>query len=368
MKKMKKSLLFLGSLFLLAPLTSCSSAFFGGEDSGTGIANITTRQDSESGNTVVTITFTDEEKDPVVFFIPQGLSGKDGVSIKSIVPTLSEDQKKIILTITYSDDSMEPTVIEVPVLEGKGVKDVTIGNDEEGNTTLVFSYTDGSESKTITIPKGKDGNGIASFEVSRPNAKGVMTITVTFTDGTNTTFEVKNGAGIASVSYDESHSDTSRYALTITYTDGFTETVYLPRPKSTKWITGTTNLESDSVVSGAEVGDFYLNRVTGYVYQLQSDGTWLFLFGMKSEETSHVKQYAALTFNAGEGLINGSTPLAIVNAVIGEAVPLAAIPTPTYEGHVFEGWFTDTNNINAGKFTDLTIVTGDLTLFAKYSA
>lgn len=367
MRKMKKSLLLLGSLFLLAPLTSCSNAFFGSDTGGTGIANITTRQDTASGNTVVTITFTDEEKDPVVFFIPQGLSGKDGVSIKSITPTLSEDQKKITLTITYSDDAIEPTVIEVPVLEGKGVKDVTIGTDEEGNTTLAFSYTDGSESKTIAIPKGKDGNGIASFEVSRPNAKGVMTITVTFTDGTNTSFEVKNGAGIASVSYDESKSDSSRYALTVTYTDGFTETIYLDRPKSTKWITGTENLESDSVVSGAETGDFYLNRVTGYVYQLQSDGTWLFLFGMKSEETSHVKQYAAITFNAGEGLINNATPLAIVNAVVGEALRLGVIPTPTYEGHTFQGWFTDLKNVNAGQFTDLTIVTGDLTLFAKYS-
>ena len=49
-------------------------------------------------------------------------------------------------------------------------------------------------------------------------------------------------------------------------------------------------------------------------------------------------------------------------------MPLANIPTPTYEGHSFMGWYTDSNNVNAGQFTDLTPVFSDLKLYAKYGS
>ena len=60
-------------------LSSCSNPFFGGNEEFM-ITDIATRVDAATGDTIVTITFSDEEKEPLVLTIPQGVSGKDGVS------------------------------------------------------------------------------------------------------------------------------------------------------------------------------------------------------------------------------------------------------------------------------------------------
>ena len=39
---------------------------------------------------------------------------------------------------------------------------------------------------------------------------------------------------------------------------------------------------------------------------------------------------------------------------------------PIIKGQLFKGWYTDIENINAGQFTDLTPVTKDLKLYARY--
>ena len=52
----------------------------------------------------------------------------------------------------------------------------------------------------------------------------------------------------------------------------------------------------------------------------------------------------------------------------GKTADLSLIKKPTLDGHVFEGWFTDPDDVNSGQFTDLTPVTKDLTLKAKYRA
>ena len=199
----KRLLLAVSALSLSYPLASC--AFF---DTGEGaqIKEVTPRYDEATGNTIITITFTDEEMEPVTFIVPRGISGKDGVSIKNITSKMLSDGKSIELTISYSDSSVENTVISVPVLEGKGVKEVLVDKDEDGNTTIQFTYTDESKGPVITIPKGKDGNGIENFTVSDPDSKGRMTITVSFTDGTEKTFEIKNGedgVSVSTITYDD---------------------------------------------------------------------------------------------------------------------------------------------------------------------
>ena len=47
------------------------------------------------------------------------------------------------------------------------------------------------------------------------------------------------------------------------------------------------------------------------------------------------------------------------------------IPTPEREGFTFDGWYTKLNedgtvNVNAGRFTDLTPILSDMTLYAHF--
>lgn len=367
---LKRLTLTLSSLALFMPLASCNSAFFGGND-GVQIKDVTSRYDEQSGNTYITITFTDEETDPMTFVIPRGVSGKDGNGIKNVTSRMLSDNKTIELTISYTDSGKENTVISVPVLEGRGVKEVEVGEDEAGNTTIQFSYSDGTKGQVITIPKGKDGNGIESFEVSEPDSTGRMTITITFSDGTEKNFEVKNGTdgiSVSNITYNESKSDATHYVLTITYTDGYTEDVTLDRPRSTKWYTGTTNPENDSQAASASEGDFFLNRINGYVYQKNADGSWTFLFGMKADGSSTGDEvYHTVFFDPGLGKINGNAGILMASVLEGKTLSLSQIPTPVYEGHTFLGWYNDINNVNAGQFTDMVSVYSDLHLQAKYS-
>lgn len=366
----KRLLVAVSALSLSYPLASC--AFFD-DGGGAQIKEVTPRYDEATGNTIITITFTDEEMEPVTFIVPRGISGKDGVSIKNISSKMLSDGKSIELTISYSDSSVENTVISVPVLEGKGVKEVLVDTDEDGNTTIQFTYTDESKGPVITIPKGKDGNGIASFEVNGPDSDGNTTITVTLDDGTKKEFTVSNGrdgVSVSNITYDDKKSDATHYVLTITYTDGYTEEVVLDRPRSTRWFTGTTTPDNDSTASSQAIeGDFFLNRINGYVYQKTSDESWTFLFGMKADgTTTGTEVYHTVFFDPGLGKINGNTGILMASVLEGKTMPLSNIPTPTYEDHTFLGWYTDLSNVNAGQFTDLTPVFSDLKLYAKYGS
>lgn len=362
---LKNSLLVLLAAFSLTmPLSSCS---FFNTNSGTQIKDVVTRYDEKTGNTIITISFTNEDMTPVSFNVPQGISGKDGVSIKNVTSTLSSDGTSVTLTISYSDPSVENTVISIPVAQGKGIKEVLVDKDENGNTTIQFVYTDNSTSSKISIPNGKDGNGIENFEVSDPDENGEITITVSFTDGNTKTFKVKNGVSVKNITYNEEKSDDTSYVLTITYTDGYSEDVSLPRPKSNRWYTGTTSPEDDQTASTkAAEGDFYLNKVNGYVYLKTSNGTWDFLFGMKADSSSEQEVYHTVYFDPGEGKINGTSNILMASVSNGKTMNINQIPTPIYEGHTFLGWYTDLNNVNSGKFTDLTPVYSDLQLQAKY--
>lgn len=366
---MRKHLLRRGILILsmLMPLVSCS-AFFG-SDEGTLIQNVTTQYDDASGNTIVTITFTDEDKSPITFLIPRGESGN---SIKDIKATQSSDGKSVKLTISYSDSSKEDTVIEVPVVEGRGIKECVLGEDD-GNPTIKFTYTDGTESALITIPKGNDGLGIESFNVSDPDSTGVSTITVTFTDGTNKTFYVKNGVGIANVVVDETNTDSTKYVLKIIYSDGYEETVSFDRPESTKWFNGKTSPSSASL-TGVNEGDYYLNRDNGNVY-IYENGEWIFLFSMKGSGSESTTTYY-VEFDPGQGTwVEGVSPSYIgKNSIVskevesGKTLSLKSIPTPQLEGYTFEGWYTDIDNPNSGKFTDMVPVFENIVVEAKYVA
>ena len=68
----KRLLLAVSALSLSYPLASC--AFFD-DGGGAQIKEVTPRYDETTGNTIITITFTDEEREPVTFIVPRCISG-----------------------------------------------------------------------------------------------------------------------------------------------------------------------------------------------------------------------------------------------------------------------------------------------------
>ena len=159
------------------------------------------------------------------------------------------------------------------------------------------------------------------------------------------------------------------------FSSGDTTRLSLPKPHPTGWFYGSVAPSSPEVAStleSAEPGDFYLNTVNGNVYQLGANGTWNYLFSMKSSGGSTEVTYHEVVFDANGGAYHSPTgtdfTLWSLPVADGQTADLSLIKKPPLDGHVFEGWFTDPDDVNSGQFTDLTPVTKDLTLKAKYRA
>ena len=92
--------LMLGLSTLLAPITSCS-AFFGGDEYTITDTSITT--DEETGDTIVTITFSGDNIEPLTFRIPSVTNGVDGVGIESY-KDLMEKAYLMLMSIMMSKE------------------------------------------------------------------------------------------------------------------------------------------------------------------------------------------------------------------------------------------------------------------------
>lgn len=91
---------------------------------------------------------------------------------------------------------------------------------------------------------------------------------------------------------------------------------------------------------------------------------------MKGDISEETTQYYNVIFNFRddeytEDLNPGSKLLFKVKE--GETIPLNQIPVPTKDGFSFAGWFAgEENNPNVGQFTNLTTVSSNLDLFARW--
>lgn len=101
-----------------------------------------------------------------------------------------------ILGLALSGCSAIPT--ETPVDLAPEIIALNASTDDEGKTTYTVTFKDGTTT-TFTVENGKDGasgapgNGIKS--IAKTGSDGLVdTYTITFTDGTSTTFTITNGA------------------------------------------------------------------------------------------------------------------------------------------------------------------------------
>ena len=126
-----------------------------------------------------------------------GIQGETGNGVKSIVKTSTEgliDTYTIIFT-----DGTTTTFTVTNGADGKpGIQGIQGEKGEDGYTPIITIqngkwYVDGVDSgKSAEGIKGETGNGIASIE--KTSTVGLVDIyTITYTDGTTTTFTVTNG-------------------------------------------------------------------------------------------------------------------------------------------------------------------------------
>lgn len=141
----------------------------------------------------------------------------------------------------------------------------------EGITTITLTKKDGSR-EIIRVYDGETGNGIES--ITKTSTSGLVdTYTITYTDGTTTTFEVTNGQdgtdgrGIVSITKTSTLGYVDTY--TITYTDGTTTTFEVTNGEVSQAELDETNrkVEQAMMVYNA------LPKITDTNTELTLDGT-----------------------------------------------------------------------------------------------
>ena len=368
-KRFKKMCLALSVLLGSVSISSCS-AFFGADELNIASTDVKT---DENGNTIVTITFTNEDKNPLTFTIPNAINGEDGVGIATVTSELNEDKTLVTIIITYTDANREPTVITVPVYKGEDGKEITgvkYDFDENGNTKVWFEFNDGTSSEEFIIQKGEDGKGISDIIINA-GQNGNYELIIQYTDGTSESpIYISSGVGIVSVVYNIEKSDDENYCLTITYSNNDSEDIYIPVPISTKWLSGNAYPSSDL----GNDGDFYVIESSGAVYK-KNGNTRRYLFSIKgvgSDLTYSVTFYLNGGKRTNGDLTNpdaSSTEIRTIDGLTyGSFIDLDQDSLKCYNDDkslAFKGWWTDAIiTANSGHFTKLTSVTTDLELFA----
>lgn len=348
------SIALLSLLFVSCGFTSSSSR------SNSGIASITTEVVDDT--TYLVITYEDKDKEPERFAIP---SGKDGTGIQTIVVKDNETGTGKTVSI-YLTGQTDPEV-SFDVSNGTSVTGITSELDEETGTTYVYvNYSDGTISEPIAIPKGEKGEGLVGCTTVE-NEDGSQTVTLEFT---NSSYDItipaqKEARGIDYI-IGSTNTETNEYVLTIYYTDGTSEEVSFDGPEQpNSWLTGG-NTPTDE--EGKD-GDFYFNTANSRIY-FKTNGRWGLVADLGGQEN-----YCTVEFDTNDPVKNdGIDPTYTGSFTEYNAIEIntyfedngwGPIPTCSYPGYTFLGWYTDkTIGVNTGHFTKLTPILGNITLYA----
>ncbi len=333
----------------------------------------------DDGTTRITITYNDEEIEPLEFFIPAGEKGEKGDGIEKVDYKVNDD-KSTTVTIKYTlldgQNPREDTVFTIPA--NAYVTGVTQADDPiTGDKILTFNFSNGTGEAippvTVTLKHGKDGKDgdvvidivgePYTYEDGTPGVKVIFTIKGA--DGETRTEEFtyqspggEDGKGVESITVDEEKTTTNSLYIyyIVTYDDGTSQELIVP--KNNVWRNGEGAPNSSTE---GRVGDYYVDTVGYKIYCKDVSGDWVVVLDLSqnSQERHQVR------FMSEDGA--SWTPINIKHGSYFAAEKLL-IPKPEKEGYKFLGWFTsdDPNDVNSGKFTDLTPVLSNLTLYQRW--
>ena len=239
---------------------------------------------------------------------PAGRNGEDGKSAYEIAVDLGfkGTVEEWLLSLVGEKGDLGAEVLDVE-------KTATAGNVD----TYTITFANGLE-RTFDITNGKDG-----------------------INGTNGT-DGKDGAGITSIALSSSVENKDTY--TITYADGktvdFTITNGAKGDKGDKGATGATGPQGPKGDKG-ETGtagrtpEFRVNN--GWLqwkYSDEANTAWRNLY--ETDGTPAPEGLVSVRFVLNGGSLSGSSET--VNVTAGTLIQL---PTPTYKGYSFDGWYLD---------------------------
>lgn len=186
--------------------------------------------------TPAAVTNSGTDKDAVLnFVIPRGLQGPQGIQGVQGIQGEKGDAfaiQKVYSSIAEMNADYSGTDVQIGqfvMIDTGSVEDPDTGKLYVKGLQAYEFIVDLSGAQGIQGPqgiqgvqgeRGETGNGIASV-TKTGTAVLVDTYTITFTDGTSTTFNVQNGRGIATV--EKTGSSGLADAYTITFTDGTTQ-------------------------------------------------------------------------------------------------------------------------------------------------
>lgn len=364
MKKLRYIACMILIVFVILSFTGCASSFFSSGSSDGLYISAVESENMDDGRIKITVRYTDKKKSPDVFFIPKGEDGKagtDGTGIKDVTYSYDEVNKQTLINITYTDENKESVSFVIP--DGLSITSLEEFYDEMTKSTyVIFNYNNG-ESKRIQLPDGVAGNGIVSYEVV-PQDDGSIDLVFGFTDSAPFTAKIpapKTGNGISSILGRE---EGGLYLIDITMTDGSTHNLELTRPTDPKeWHQGSGMPNMDT----GKDGDFCFDTYHKKIYA-KENGVWFEVVDFGSA----IDQFK-VTFNLNDQddggvdarMPNGTKTVYTINRGSYFASSGYDIPLPERDGYEFIGWYTKKSvDATMGVFTDLTPIASDLTLYA----
>ena len=361
----KKILTFFCFIFMVFGMfTGCSG--FVVQDESLIITSITS-QVLEDGRTMVVITYADEEVEPAIFYLPKGDTGEqgeEGNGIKEITHEYDERTNTIIVTITFTDPTMAP--VTYTLKNGVTIKSLEEIVDDNGNVSFVIHFSNGTSSEPISVPKGEDGSKIVGYR-QVINEDGSVTLQFAFSTGEIYTCDIpapQKGEDGRSIIAIVGTTDELYYYVTFTFSDDTTETVKFEKPIPSTWLTGTGTPSS----SLGNDGDFYFDTSRKDIYT-KVDGSWVKLVDFEDTETKFTVEF---DLNAEDAIFpDGYEYSNYYSILAGENFVSSGylVPIPVRTGYTFEGWYTTPNpTVVNGAFTDLTPVSSDMKLYAKWRA
>ena len=363
MKRILTCIVLVFMIFSSALLTGCDSYAV---DDSIQIESITNDLMSD-GRTRITITYVDNIKSPDVFYIAQGEQGEIGETgngIKEITYAEDELTGDTIVTITFTDESVEPVVFTVR--NGLSILGIDTYVDEvTGDNCMLFKYSNGTYSEPIVLPQGKAGIGIKTYEQIVNEDKSVDTKFV-LDDGREITITIpapQEGNGIESMAASIS-ADRTEYIITVTYTNGRMQDLFLPCPKEpSNWYSGQGKPSDREHLNG----DYYFDLQHHEIY-FKEDGYWTKIVSFETNE-----KVCEVAFDLND--IDDANSPALMEGLKTYRIKYGTvfadngyeIPVPARQGYTFKGWYTSrSETATAGKLTTLTPIFSDVTFYAVW--